>query len=104
VAERHKTGAPHLHVLVHEVSPVPVRWADLSGCWHWGFSKWNPADAKAVGYVVKYLTKQVDARVRASLRYGRTHDPLRVTKCEGEGTTEELPNIPAISSLGLPKE
>lgn len=74
VAERHKSGLPHFHMLLHEVSPVaPVRERCLSSQWSLGFTKWRlvPQDEKRHAYYVcKYLSKSKEARVRASLRYG----------------------------------
>lgn len=71
VFERHKTGLPHAHMLVHETSiDQPVRHAVLKEHWRLGFSDFKLADQKAAGYVSKYLSKSMLARVRASLRYG----------------------------------
>lgn len=74
VTERHKSGLPHFHVLVHETTGEAVRHAALTKAWHLGFTNFKLLDAasgpKAVGYVVKYLTKAVAARVRASAAYG----------------------------------
>lgn len=72
VAEAHKSGLPHYHVLVHE------RWLggqiserQLRRQWKLGHSKFNLTDgAKAAWYVAKYLAKASQARVRASVRYG----------------------------------
>ena len=37
VAEPHKSGLPHFHIIVHEVSELcPVRHSTLSGAWHLG--------------------------------------------------------------------
>ena len=73
-AEPHKTGMPHFHMLLHESSDIPVRYAQLEGLWPHGFTKWKllDDDPRAAWYVVKYLSKANNARVRASLRYGRT--------------------------------
>lgn len=72
VAEQHKSGAPHYHVLLHEVDIArPVRHAELSAQWRLGFSKWKLVlDSKSAGYVAKYLGKSLAARVRASKHYG----------------------------------
>lgn len=74
VAEAHKSGLPHYHILVHE------RW--LGGTvtertmrhqWKLGHSKFNLVhDAGASWYVAKYLAKASRARVRASERYGQS--------------------------------
>ena len=73
VTELHKSGVPHHHMLLHEVSPEkPVRKAFLEDLWtHNGFSHWRlVTDKRAAIYVTKYLNKAKLARVRASLRYG----------------------------------
>lgn len=72
VAEAHKSGAPHYHVLVHESDPArPVRKSVLCEAWTWGFTRWKLVeDQRAAGYVTKYLSKSALARVRASLKYG----------------------------------
>lgn len=70
VIEKHKSGAPHFHILVHEVDE-PVRYRVLSAAWQSGFSQFNLVDgAKAAAYVSKYLSKSMLARVRASHGYG----------------------------------
>nr|QJB20624.1 MAG: replication initiator protein [Microvirus sp.] len=73
VAEAHKTGLPHLHILVHEASPdKPVRHKTLEGQWKLGFTRFKLAhDVKTASYVCKYISKALLARVRASLRYGQ---------------------------------
>lgn len=72
VAEAHKSGLPHFHILVHERNvDEPVRHSCLTGQWALGFSHYKLVeDPKAGGYVAKYLSKSVLARVRASQRYG----------------------------------
>lgn len=71
VAEAHKSGAPHYHVLIHERSGPPVRHSCLTRQWHLGFTKFNLVkDKGAAGYVCKYLSKSASARVRASAGYG----------------------------------
>lgn len=72
VAEKHKSGDPHWHLLIHETGPNAVRHRVLSEQWQLGHSKFKLIDdgAKAARYVCKYLTKSSEARVRASLRYG----------------------------------
>lgn len=73
VAEAHKSGLPHYHLLIHETSDVPVRHSILQKEWKLGFSNWKLVDReepKAVSYVTKYLAKSSLARVRASLGYG----------------------------------
>lgn len=74
VAEAHKTGLPHYHMLVHESKDTPVTWRALNSQWRVGFSNWKLVenDTKPVHYVTKYLSKSSIARVRASLDYGNT--------------------------------
>ena len=94
VAEAHKSGLPHLHILVHEVdSDRPVRHKTLADQWKLGFTRFKLAlDVKTASYVCKYISKALLARVRASLGYGRgeaerpkgiTRPPMRA---EGEKT------------------
>lgn len=72
VAEAHKSGNPHWHLLLHEVDPLrPLRYDSIKGTWPLGFDAYKLlGDAKSAGYVCKYLSKSMSARVRASLRYG----------------------------------
>ena len=73
VAEAHKSGLPHLHILVHEVDvDRPVRHKTLAEQWKLGFTRFKLAlDVKTASYVCKYISKALLARVRASLGYGR---------------------------------
>lgn len=74
VAEAHKSGLPHYHCLIHEVTEHgQVRHKTLSEQWSLGFTNFKLVDEhpKAARYVCKYLSKAVEARVRASLRYGQ---------------------------------
>lgn len=73
VAEKHLSGLPHYHMLLHE-SGGPIRKSELNGFWPWGFSQWRLVDLgehrKAARYAAKYLSKSAEARVRASQDYG----------------------------------
>lgn len=73
VAEAHKSGDPHWHVLIHETVPDQcVRERTLRKQWIAGFSKFNlVTDGRVAAYVAKYLTKSSLARVRASIDYGK---------------------------------
>jgi len=77
VAEAHKSGAPHFHMLVHQCTHDElVRYDDLKSQWHLGFSQWKLTDEKSASYVCKYLAKSARARVRASQAYGETPNAL----------------------------
>lgn len=104
VAEAHKDGFPHFHLLLHEQSG-PVRKARLEEWWLSGHSHWRLVDAsdrKAAYYVCKYLSKDIRTRVRASVRYGRAHMVGRLTECM-QGATRALAGSPRLSS-GPPRE
>jgi len=72
VVERHKSGDPHYHVLVHESDPdQPLRKRLLSSQWRSGFSQFKLVENRSqLTYSTKYLTKDFAARVRASQNYG----------------------------------
>lgn len=94
VTEAHKSGLPHWHVLLHETDPDrPLRYdADLLGrqrvsvngrkkwkrlrdpFWIAGFQDWDLKEPYEASYVCKYLSKSLDAKVRASTRYGSVSD------------------------------
>lgn len=73
VAEAHKSGAPHFHALIHELSADrPIRYDTLKAAWNLGFSQFKLCeDNRHAGYLCKYLSKSAAARVRASKRYGQ---------------------------------
>lgn len=73
VVEKHKSGDPHLHLLVHEKRlDQPVTHKCLTSAWRMGFTKFNLVTSdEAAFYVSKYLSKSLCARVRASQRYGK---------------------------------
>lgn len=75
VAEAHKSGLPHYHVLVHEVNgSYPVKERTLRKQWIAGYSLFKlVTDKRASRYVCKYLSKSSLARVRASIDYGNPH-------------------------------
>lgn len=69
VVEAHKSGLPHIHLLVHEVSGCSYR--RLTSAWKLGFVHAKLVEGpSAARYVTKYLVKSSLARVRASQRYG----------------------------------
>lgn len=86
VFERHKTGLPHMHFLLHEDGEQITK-AALQRQWDLGFTqvKLVRADAarSAAYYVSKYLSKSKQSRQLASLRYDTYKYPLRVARRVG---------------------
>lgn len=83
VVERHKSGLPHWHVLIHEVEGS-VRERTLRKQWHLGFSMFKlvaqDEKQRAANYVAKYLSKSLLSKVRASKAYGTTnHNELNAS-------------------------
>lgn len=87
VTERHKSGLPHFHLIIHESELRPITHKVLSGQWNGknfnlGFEKWRliPFDdeERAVGYVAKYISEELASRVRASQRYGEQQQQATV--------------------------
>lgn len=75
VTEKHKSGLPHFHMLVHERSMRPITHRLLSEAWGLGFERWrlvqHVEEPHAVAwYLCKYLTKDFSNRVRCSEKYG----------------------------------
>ena len=79
VAEEHKSGLPHFHVLLHEKTDTMPK-ASLEAQWRAGFSHWRLVSGgkRSVWYVCKYLAKDIPTRVWNSHAYGgvRMHDVL----------------------------
>lgn len=73
VAEKHASGAPHYHALIHEVpGSAPVRYDLLKDQWKLGFSQFKLCNnTREASYLCKYLAKSAAARVRASVGYGK---------------------------------
>ena len=78
VFERHKSGEPHMHFLLHEEA-APILKRQLVEQWPWGWSsiklvgtakRQAPPD-QAAFYVAKYLSKDRQARQIASKGYGK---------------------------------
>jgi hypothetical protein len=72
VCEKHKSGVPHWHVLIHEYEGKVTK-AKLEASWRYGFSHFRLVEReniKTAWYVCKYLGKSALARVRASQQYG----------------------------------
>lgn len=76
VAERHQSGLPHWHALVHDLDPTrPIRKAVLKGQWNHGFSRFKLVEHHgAAWYLCKYLSKDIATRVRSSLEYGKQRE------------------------------
>lgn len=72
VTEVHKSGLPHMHILVHEQDACKlIGERDLRETWPHGHTKFKLANEVAqAAYLCKYLSKDARARVRASARYG----------------------------------
>lgn len=73
--ERHKSGAWHMHALLHDVNGVAGDVRNLSGvAWRDGFSNCKTVDVRGAGYVTKYVSKDLEQsgttafrpRIRAS--------------------------------------
>lgn len=72
VTERHQSGLPHFHLLIHEYAGR-ISKRDLDSRWRFGFSQFRLVEVgneAACGYVCKYLSKSIQTRVRASAKYG----------------------------------
>lgn len=84
VVEKHKSGLPHVHVLIHENGDQPLLWKTISAQWKLGHMKANLVRGpKAAAYVTKYIAKECLMRIRASLHYG---DPLGQGEAVPDGT------------------
>lgn len=74
VAEAHKSGLPHYHALVHEQEvDASVTKSVMENAWtlgHAHFRLIDLDDKREATYACKYLSKDVRARVRASIHYG----------------------------------
>jgi len=75
VFEKHKDGFPHAHLLVHETL-ARVSKRELQPEWPYGFTQFKLVGAavsdrrRTAWYCAKYLAKNPQNRIRASLRYG----------------------------------
>lgn len=88
VAERHKTGLPHFHALVHERAGS-VTYRRLADRWtRYGFfqGKLVESGPKAARYVAKYIAKDMlGLRIRASEGYGLPCSPSNVLAAMRDG-------------------
>lgn len=75
VSEFHKDGFPHWHGLIF--GNLTKRQVESS--WHNGFTSVKLVrDVKTIDYVTKYLNKETESRIRASLYFGRPLDRDRI--------------------------
>lgn len=81
VAESHKDGFPHVHMLIHETSLfAPITKRTLEADWPFGFTQFKLVeDYRAASYITKYLAKDMRARVRASISYGEIPDTVSIS-------------------------
>ncbi len=101
--ERHKSGAWHVHMLLHTRDSVLTTRAARAP-WSAGFSDAKVANVQAAGYVTKYVTKDLEdesidrmPRIRASRdpRYGDA------VMCHEEGLIDLLQKRPEIQTTDL---
>jgi len=88
VHEPHQDGFPHVHMLLHEQS-AHITKRELQREWPYGFSNPKLCSADKAHYICKYVSKDVEVRVRASIRYGRSSSIVRSTS----GETSTLLNL-----------
>lgn len=82
--ERHKSGLPHLHLLMHEAGGK-LTYRRILDRWKYGrIKKANLVSDhdEAAWYVCKYVSLNEATRVRCSLRYGRLQTIDRLAKLE----------------------
>lgn len=79
VFERHKSGSPHVHWLMHETD-AEIRKKHLQCAWPFGFTQVKLVDGsdvrKAAFYVSKYLGKALQSRQIASRLYAKLSHSL----------------------------
>lgn len=87
VTEQHKSGLPHVHMLAHETVGL-VSYDRLMGRWAHGHAtaKLVKSEGAASKYVAKYMTKDSNVRVRASLHYGQPAKILNTALSHRSGT------------------
>lgn len=100
VSEAHKSGHPHFHALIHEVSPDSVvTHACLTRQWPHGFTQVKLVrEIDKATYLTKYLSKESASRVRSSLDYGQPTSviaPNMILEREKTDPQKNLPSLPA---------
>jgi len=102
--ERHKSGAWHVHMLLHSSENGVLTTRLARKPWTAGFSDAKVADLRAAGYVTKYVTKDLAdessdrvPRIRASRdpRYGAA------VMCHEEGIIAQLQKRPEVHVTDL---
>lgn len=93
VFERHRSGLPHIHWLLHETGD-PILLKQLECAWPHGFTKVKLVKGndirRAAFYVSKYLGKAVQARQIASTGYAKHKSRPNDREREGgQGPTNE---------------
>jgi len=109
VAEMHKSGRPHFHILVHEEWPFELVRANeyyrtqkgavrvddramIRQKWQLGFTQFELcAEERQATYLCKYLAKDMLWRVRASTRYGDTERSEAATLTKGAQRPTAIP-------------
>lgn len=113
VREKHKSGLPHWHCLIHEIGEEAIKYRTLKLGWTWGHTTFKLLeDERAAFYVAKYLGKSNEGRVRASVRYGRYPGRETAFAIASEVTREEKSQREArlstseadVRSFGLPEK
>lgn len=104
VFERHKSGLPHMHWLLHEQNG-PIRKRVLEAQWPWGFSKpllcgggskRSLSTKSAAFYVAKYLSKDTQSRQIAS------HGYRKFFTLEVEGANSDRDGVASDSETETP--
>lgn len=115
VFERHKSGLPHAHFLLHEMEDRILKRA-LQSQWHHGFTnvklvggksmRKNVSAERAAFYVAKYLGKTVQARQIASRLYRPSRSRMldTVLNDSPEGVKKTRPPSPPSPGKGTELE
>lgn len=78
VSELHKDGFPHWHGLIFGEE---ITKAKIEQSWYSGFTAVKLVrDEGSLDYVTKYLSKDAQSRIRASLHFGRPFDKNRTVR------------------------
>lgn len=89
-------GEPHYHMLIHELdASAPVRHKMIKQSWPYISSAELLRSAAGAAYVAKYISEDMEARVRASSEYG----DARLAAMVSHGLPEKL-DPPVSSALG----